>query len=76
MATVESPSHWRYFENKKKMKLGEHSINFDRVEGGIPKLSPVRNMKKQDLDFLDKDYSHRMILKQAEKEKERVRILK
>jgi hypothetical protein len=29
MAVVESPSHWRYFENKRKIKQNQYSMNFD-----------------------------------------------
>jgi hypothetical protein len=74
MATVDSPSHWRFFENKRKLKSGEHSENFDIVPSKCKKYSPIRSLKVS--KFIDQDYSDRIIKKQTEEEINRTKLLK
>ena len=31
MSTIESPSHWRFWENKMKVRTNNYHLNFDKV---------------------------------------------
>lgn len=74
MSTVESPSHWRYFENKTKVKGGDYSYNYDKVWHTDKKQSPIKTLKSK--PQFDSDNFDRIILKQEIEEKNRAKLLK
>ena len=67
LCTIESPSHWRYFENKRKLNENKYSLNFDMFPNKQGILQPYRSMQK--LVTLDHDGVERMLLKQEVEER-------
>ena len=47
MQTVESPSHWRYFENKKKIQENSYGTSYDVVDKThrMRDYSPLQSLK-------------------------------